>query len=181
MPFKTSIFIPRLRSILLAILVVIAGVVTVPALAQQSVGASSKLPVPRFVSLRTDKVEVQRGPSKDHPLVWTFTRAGLPVEITAEFDNWRRIRDADGSEGWVSQGRLSKRRTGLVAPWEKAKTIDLMTRPGAGEVKARVESGVLVSLKTCDGVWCRITVNDVDGYMKQETLWGVYPGEKLPE
>ncbi|OQW52761.1 MAG: hypothetical protein A4S15_07115 [Candidatus Raskinella chloraquaticus] len=152
-----------------------------PALAQQSVGASSKLPVPRFVSLRTDKVEVQRGPSKEHPLVWTFTRAGLPVEITAEFDNWRRIRDADGSEGWVSQGRLSKRRTGLVAPWEKAKTIDLMTRPGAGEVKARVESGVLVSLKTCDGVWCRITVNDVDGYMKQETLWGVYPGEKLPE
>lgn len=181
MPYKTSIFMPCLRSILLAILVLIAGVVIVPALAQQSVGGSSKLPVPRFVSLRSDMVKVHRGPSKDHPVVWTFTRAGLPVEITAEFDNWRRIRDADGSEGWVSQGLLSKRRTGLVAPWEKAKTFDLMTRPGAGEVKARVESGVLVSLKTCDGVWCRITVNDVDGFMKQETLWGVYPNDKLAE
>lgn len=175
--FACSRLMPSALLVLLAIVLHQA-----PAAAQQLVGPSTGQPVPRFVSLRSDKVNVRQGPSREHPVVWTFTRAGLPVEITAEFDNWRRIRDADGSEGWVLQGLLSKRRTALVSPWQKAKTFDLLARAGAtGDVRARVESGVLVSLKGCDGSWCRVTVNDVDGFVKQDTLWGVYPNDKFAE
>lgn len=164
-----------LLMILALVVVLINGLVQ--AQAQPVKGSTPAQKIPRFVSLRSDKVEVRQGPSREHPVVWTFTRAGLPVEVTAEFDNWRRIRDADGSEGWVLQGRLSKRRTGLVAPWEngKSKTFDLFARVGGtGEVKAKIESGVLVALKSCDGTWCRILVNDVEGYLKQEVLWGAY-------
>ena len=147
--------------------------------AQESKGVSTGDPLPRFSSLRSDKVNVRQGPSREHPVVWTFTRAGLPIEITAEFDNWRRIRAADGSEGWVLQGLLSKRRTALVSPWDKGKTLDLFARPNAAsEVLARVESGVLVSLNTCDATWCSVIVNDIDGYVLQEKLWGIYPRDK---
>jgi hypothetical protein len=68
------------------------------------------LPLPRFVTLKADKVNVRRGPSSEHPVAFVFQRKGLPVEITAEFENWRKIRDSDGAEGWILQSMLSGRR-----------------------------------------------------------------------
>jgi SH3-like domain-containing protein len=77
-------------------------------------GSASGLPVPRFVSLKADKVNMHIGPAKHYEVKWLYQRAGLPVEITAEFENWRRIRDSDGTEGWVYHSLLSGRRTGVV-------------------------------------------------------------------
>src|SRR5262245_26457172 len=68
---------------------------------------SGKLPIPRFVSLKSDRVNVRSGPTKDHEVTWVYTRTGLPVEITAEYENWRRIRDWEGAEGWVYHSLLS--------------------------------------------------------------------------
>ncbi len=149
----------------------------------QSTGPSG-LPVPRFVSLKADRVNVRQGPSRDHQVIWQFTRAALPVEITAEFETWRRIRDAEGSEGWVQQALLSGRRTALVAPWRRGQTFDMRIRASAGaDVRARVESGVLVAVRSCSNAWCRIVVehggSSVDGWMEQSLLWGVYPNEIL--
>ena len=90
-----------------------------------SVGTASRLPVPRFVSLKSDRVNLREGPSKDHRTSWVFQRAGLPVEITAEFETWRRIRDSEGAEGWVLHSLLSGRRTALVAPWWKDGALPL--------------------------------------------------------
>src|SRR6478672_13751597 len=77
-------------------------------------GGASGLPVPRFVSLKADKVNMHIGPAKTYEVKWVYQRAGLPVEITAEFENWRRIRDADGTEGWIYHSLLSGKRTGMV-------------------------------------------------------------------
>ena len=88
---------------------------SVPAMAQ-TVGTVSKLPLPRYVSLKSDRVNLREGPSKEHRTTWIFERAGLPVEITAEFETWRKIRDSDGTEGWVLHSLLSGRRTALVSP-----------------------------------------------------------------
>ena len=74
---------------------------------------------PRYVSLKTDRVNLREGPSKDHRTAWVFQRAGLPVEIVAEYETWRRIRDSEGTEGWVLHSLLSGRRTALVMPWAK--------------------------------------------------------------
>ncbi|WP_244517700.1 SH3 domain-containing protein [Ancylobacter rudongensis] len=144
------------------------------------VGRTSGLPVPRFVSLKADKVNVRSGPTRDHGVAWVFTRAGLPVEITAEFETWRRIRDADGAEGWVYHSMLSGRRTALVNPWKAGEEISLYAEPSTGSpVRARLEAGVLGKVEHCDGKWCRFFDNGFDGYIEQERLWGVYPGEKL--
>ncbi len=92
-------------------------------LRRKTAGPASGLPVPRFVSLKVDKVNVRKGPSREHEVDWVFTRAGLPVEIIAEFENWRRIRDARAPKAGSSTRLLSGRRTALVAPWAKGQTF----------------------------------------------------------
>jgi len=141
---------------------------------------TSGLPVPRFVSLKADKVNVRNGPNRDQDVAWVFSRAGLPVEVTAEFETWRRIRDADGAEGWVYHSMLSLRRTALVAPWLKGETVILRTEPNAdAKVAARLEPGVLGTVKKCDGKFCRLTGDGFDGFVPQGQLFGVYPDEKI--
>ncbi len=88
-------------------------------------GSVSGLPVPRFVSLKSDRVNVRAGPTKDHDVRWVYTRAGMPVEITAEFENWRRIRDWEGAEGWVYHSLLSGKRTAVVVPKMKDELVPL--------------------------------------------------------
>jgi len=145
-----------------------------------AVGSDSGLPVPRFVSLKADKVNVRQGPTKDHDVAWVFTRAGLPVEITAEFEKWRRIRDSEGAEGWVYHSMLSGRRTAVVGPWIKDGPVALRAKPDAeAGLRARVEPGVLGSVKDCDGSWCRFYGDGFDGFIEQVKLWGVYPNEKV--
>ena len=148
-------------------------------------GAKSGLPVPRFVSLKPDRVNVRSGPARDHDVTWIYTRAGLPVEITAESENWRRIRDWEGSEGWVYHSMLSGRRTGVVKAKEPKGLVPLFAKGDAAtDVVAQLQSGVLGWVKKCAGSWCRFTGQGAtgqsfDGYIAQERLWGVYPNENV--
>ena len=146
----------------------------------QQVGSRTGLPVPRFVSLKSDRVNLREGPSKEHRTTWVFQRAGLPVEVTAEFDTWVKIRDTDGSEGWVLHSLLSGRRTVLIAPWKKDSVLPLYrdATPTAGVI-ANLQPGVLGNVKSCDGSWCRIFGEGFSGYEQQTNLWGVYPGEHV--
>jgi SH3-like domain-containing protein len=144
------------------------------------VGAASGLPVPRFVSLKPDRVTVRGGPNRDHEIAFVFTRAGLPVEITAESDNWRRIRDWEGSEGWVYHSLLSGRRTALVSAKQPDELVPLYDKADAqGALVARLQPGVLATVKHCSGSWCRIFGPGFDGWIVQERLWGVYANEKV--
>ena len=99
---------------LLMAAVALAGICG-PAFGASDPNEGSGLPVPRFVSLKSDHVNVRGGPNKDHDVAWVYTRPGLPVEITAEYENWRRIRDSDGAEGWVYHSLLSGKRTAVVS------------------------------------------------------------------
>ena len=140
----------------------------------------SGLPVPRFVSLKVDRVNVRGGPDKDHDVSWIYTRVGWPVEITAEFENWRRIRDSDGSEGWVYHSLLSGKRMAAVQLKSKTDLAPLHAKPDAeSAVLARLQSGVLGSVRHCNGSWCRLTGDGFDGWIEQHRLWGVYPDEKV--
>jgi len=143
----------------------------------------SGLPLPRFVSLKADRVNVRRGPGFDHAIEWEFLRAGLPVEIIAEFDTWRRIRDSEGAEGWVLGSLLSGRRTALVAPWlkgESAKTFPLRADDDPdSRVISRVGPSVLVDIMSCVGQWCDVATRGIRGWIRQDSLWGVYPEETI--
>lgn len=145
----------------------------------QTLGPSG-LPVPRFVSLKAEKVNVRRGPSSDHPVAWVFQRKGLPVEIVAEFENWRRIRDSEGEEGWILQSMLAGKRTAVVAPWRGQQLTALHSAADENSsIRASLAAGAMSDVSNCDGTWCEISAGGYDGYVQQEMLWGVYPGEKV--
>lgn len=173
----------RIRSLAGLTLAVGLALSTVGVRAQElAAGPVTGLPVPRYVSLKSDRVNLREGPSKEHRTSWVFQRAGLPVEITAEFETWRRVRDADGSEGWVLHSLLSGRRTVLVSPWSKGKGENFPLRNAANEtapVVATLEPGVIANVHSCGNSWCRVAVNKITGFIRQDRLWGVYPNEKL--
>ena len=145
--------------------------------------SESGLPLPRFVSLKADRVNLRAGPGTDYPTSWVYRQAGLPREVLSELEGWRQVRDAEGATGWVVQSLLSGRRTALVTPWD--------VKPGqaAPQVPVRdsdsersravvnVEAGVIANVHSCDGRWCHVTIDRFRGYVLQKQLWGVYENE----
>jgi SH3-like domain-containing protein len=148
--------------------------------AEPGLGPKSGLPLPRFVSLKPERVNVHGGPTRDHEVTFVYTRSGLPVEITAESDNWRRIRDWEGSEGWVYHSLLSGKRTAVILPKDKQQLVPVRDQPDAeGRTVAQLQAGVLAAVKRCTGAWCRVSGPGFDGWVVQEKLWGVYANEKV--
>lgn len=145
--------------------------------------SESGLPLPRFVSLKADRVNLRAGPGTDYPTSWVYRRAGLPLEVVSEFETWRQVRDAEGATGWVLQSLLSGRRTALVTPWDikpKAPAPQLPVRVSdsdSARVVVNVEAGVIANIHSCDGRWCNVTIDKFRGYMPQKKLWGVYENE----
>lgn len=149
----------------------------------QTPGTSGR-PVPRFVSLKSDRVHSRQGPGTDHKVLWVYRRAGLPVEVIREFEGWWQVRDSEGAEGWVLQSLVSGRRTALVTPWElksgRNQRIELLSDDRAGSTPvAIVESGVVANIRTCDTRWCYVSIGEYRGYVEQKLLWGVYPNESI--
>jgi SH3-like domain-containing protein len=151
-----------------------------PALASEITGSVSGHPVPRFMSLRPSDTPVREGPSKDHRIKWVFKREGVPVEVIAEFENWRRVRDSEGEDGWVFKSRLSLRRTAQVSPRARDRMFSIHARDNEqSPVVARLEPGVVGDVERCTGRWCRISGQGFEGWIQQERLWGVYPNEPV--
>ncbi len=129
------------------------------------------------MSLKRDKVNLRSGPSEDYPIQWVFVRKNLPVEILASFDIWRKVRDSEGTQGWVNQQMLSERRSVLIMGAVRSLLHD--PRPD-GEITARLEPGVVAALSKCDAAWCQIRAGGYDGWVPRDALWGLEPEELIP-
>ncbi len=151
------------------------------AAAQPTIGTASGLPIPRFVSLKSDKVNLRQGPSRNHQILFVYQRRGLPVEVTAEDEIWYRIRDSSGTQGWVLHSLLSGDRSALVAPGDKGGVFNLHSEAsGHSALVARLQSEVMAKVKSCNGTWCHIIGTGFAGFIRQTHLWGVFPHEKFP-
>jgi SH3-like domain-containing protein len=145
--------------------------------ATAAVGAEHGLPVPRFASLRSDEVNLRTGPGQRYPIEWVLTRKDMPVEILREFANWRRVRDWQGTEGWVHERMVTGRRDVIVTGAIRA----LHREPDAGSpLVARAEPGVVARLLECRGGWCRIEAGEFSGWVRRSDVWGVFPEEAFP-
>lgn len=166
--------------LLVPLVCALLGGLVSPGHSKDSPSTTSGLPVPRYVSLKSDHVNVRAGPTKDNDVAWVYTRAGLPVEITAEFENWRRVRDSEGAEGWVYHSLLSGRRTAVVTMKNKDDLASLYDSadPKSG-IAARLQAGVLATIKKCVSGWCHVSGTGFDGWIEQERLWGVYSDEQV--
>ncbi len=131
------------------------------------------LPLPRFVSLRAAKVNLRTGPGIRYPIDWVYQRPGLPVEVIDEFDTWRRIRDHEGTVGWVHQSMLRGKRTVLLR--DRLRVLRQRPEDGTPAV-ARLEPGVIAELDRCAGAWCRIEVEGLEGWIRRNEIYGVHSG-----
>lgn len=170
----------RIRVFFLVVLTMLA---TMPVWAQDN---PSGLPLPRFVTTRSHPINVRVGPGTRYEIAWNYTVSGVPVEIIQEFDTWRKIRDADGDEGWVHQSLLSGNRAGFATPLIANGEVDMhVGKADDAALRARMAAGVRVSISECDGSWCNVSAGQPGerqsyaGWVRQEELWGVYPGEEF--
>jgi SH3-like domain-containing protein len=136
----------------------------------------SGLPIPRFVSLRSDLVNVRTGPGPRYPIDWVFQRKGMPVEVVAEYENYRKVRDWQGASGWVHQSLLTGKRSFIIP----AKTVSLRRTPvPSADVVAKLEPEVMGEIRSCTGDWCRVKVSGVSGWLARTDFWGVYKSEPI--
>lgn len=165
----------------LCVLAVTLAPAAVAAQDQQSaheLGQVTKLPIPRYVSLRASEVNVRRGPGLDYRIDWVFQRAGLPVRIIDEYQNWRRIADSDNAGGWVYHALLTGRRTALVTDPEA------VLRAGPSDtaaVEARAEQGVVAALRQCRPDWCEVEAAGHRGWVRKSAIWGADPDEEFDD
>ncbi len=162
----------------------LAAVAVASASAQENPGKKAGrvtgLPIPRFVSLKASEVNARVGPGADYQIAWVFRRAGLPVEVLAEFENWRQVRDSDGGTGWVAAALVSARRTAIIAPWVKERLLFKLTASRGGSTPvAKIEAGAIVDVMSCDGEACDVYAGHQQGWVPQKDLWGVYLGETV--
>lgn len=175
------------RTLFLIILAAFGGFLAMPAPAAEG---PSGLPLPRFATTRSTPINVRIGPGTRYGVAWVYVKAGTPVEIVQEFDTWRKVRDADGSEGWIHQNLLSGKRAGVVAPPEGSeKAVLWANRATESGVRAYLGPGYRVDITKCDGAWCEVSATyerpdngghaSVSGYLPQGELWGVYQNEEF--
>lgn len=143
---------------------------------QPDVGCVTNLPLPRFVSLKGNEGNARRGPGLTHRIDWVFTRAGMPLRVTAEFENWRRVEDFEGAGGWVHYSLLSGVRTALV-------TLDMAELRDAPSdsagVVAQAEMGVIGRIAECLPDWCRVVLDGQRGWLPKSAIWGVKADETI--
>jgi SH3-like domain-containing protein len=141
---------------------------------QPDIGCVTNLPLPRFVSLKGSEGNARRGPGLTHRIDWVFTRAGMPLRITAEFENWRRVEDAEGAGGWVHYSLLSGVRSVLVT----LDMAELRTAPGTdAAIMAQAELGVVGRVLECNADWCRVALDGTRGWIQKTSIWGVAADE----
>ncbi len=153
-----------------------AGTTGARAAEQPETGPETKLPMPRYVSLRSGKVNLRRGPGLDYRIDWVFQRAGMPVRVIDEYGHWRRISDSDDAVGWVYHALLTSRRMALVTETR----LTLRAEPnGAANPTAHAEQGVVAQLLECATTWCLIAAGGAEGWVPKQAIWGVDPGEEF--
>lgn len=154
--------------------VFLASLLTSAPLTAQERGPVTNLPIPRFVSLKASEGNVRRGPSLTHRIDWVYKRRDLPLEITAEYGHWRRVRDRDGAGGWMHYSLLSGVRTVLI----EGDDVPMRMKPlPDAPVNAVAQRGVVARLDDCIPDWCSIRAGGYWGWTKKSMLWGVAPDE----
>lgn len=141
-------------------------------------GGVTGLPIPRFVALRFDDVNLRVGPGTRYPIDWVYHRRDLPVEILRELDDWRLVQDQDSVRGWVRAPTLTPRRGFVVRDAERTLRA---TAADTGNPVARLKPGVIGRVRSCaaGSIWCEVEVATYRGFLKRDEMFGVYPNEAI--
>jgi SH3-like domain-containing protein len=124
---------------------------------------------PEFVSLKSSMINMRVGPGKEFPVSWTFIKVDLPMMLIAEFNEWKKVRFIDQTEGWIHKSMVTNRNTALVA-------VDytiLYRQDSTSHPIAKIEKNVIVKVIKTHQNWVKVAVGKIKGWVKKHDLWGV--------
>ena len=131
--------------------------------------------VPYYGSIAHDRAYLREGPSYQHRVLWIYRRKDLPIQVIQTYDVWRKVRDSDGTVGWLHSTMVSDRRTVVVIANAPAR-IRNSDDPNAPVVALAVP-GVVARLEACEADICEVVASGTDGWIKKQDVWGVGAGE----
>jgi len=138
-------------------------------------GSVTDLDIPRFVSFKSNDVNLRVGPSVNYPLKIKYIQKNLPVEIIDEFDVWRKIKDYENNIGWLHESLIKGDRF-VLTDTKAEKSINIYNRP-KGNIIGIIKKNNILSLKKCLLNWCYVLHNDFRGWLHKDYIWGVYDNE----
>ena len=124
-----------------------------------------------FLTLRNDKVNLRQGPSFEYPIKLFYKKKFLPVLIQEKFENFRKIRDHENNTGWIHVSQLSKKKAAIVIDDE---AYIFSSNTVYSKPLAISKNGKLLLIKKCKKDWCKISSKNIKGWIKKESLWGLY-------
>ena len=124
-----------------------------------------------FLTLRNDKVNLRQGPSFEYPVKLFYKKKFLPVLVQDKSENFRKIRDHENNTGWIHVSQLSKKKAAIVVDDNAYifSSNSIYSRP-----LAISKNGKLLLIKKCKKDWCKISSKNIKGWIKKESLWGLY-------
>lgn len=138
--------------------------------------AAENRPVPYWASLAAGDALMRTGPGRNFPAIWRYRRAELPVKVVQVHETWRKVREPDGTEGWMAAALLTAERTAMVV----GDVRPLRAGPDSGaRIMWRAAPGVVGKIKRCAAGWCRFDAGGRVGYIAAGQIWGVEPGETV--
>lgn len=175
----------RARFAIICLLTALAQPVSLSTAAPMGAGAAPEREVDpialregTFMSILPDKVNMRAAPRADSLIQWVYVRAGLPVLVVEEYDNWRKVVDPEGSSGWIRADMLSDRRTVIVTG--RTRTMFDRARASA-QATYQVEAGNVATVRVCQEAWCRVTIGSATGWILRTHLWGTFQGEDFDQ
>lgn len=132
------------------------------------------LKIPRMVSVKASGVNVRNGPGVNFAVKWVLALQDMPVEIIAEYESWRKVRDWEGAEGWIFHSALSSKRSVMIT--NNDAVLRRLSSDSSPAV-ARLTQGLIGILRNCDEIWCFVNIQGYDGWIKRDEAWGIYPNE----
>lgn len=123
----------------------------------------------RFVSLKSSEINMRVGPGIEYPINWVFMASNLPMQLVAEFGQWRKLRFIDNTEGWVHKNMISYKNTAIVV----SNIAVLYKYESKSQPVARIEKNVIVRVLKHHKNWVKVSVCRLTGWMLKDDLWGV--------
>lgn len=131
--------------------------------------AQSDPELPYWASINVDEARMRKGPSPDVPVIWEYRRKYLPVKVIARHENWRKIEDPDGTQGWMAARLLSRARTAIVTG--EVRPMRESADPAA-PIAYRAQPGVVGRISDCKDGWCLFDVKGRQGWIQSSHIWG---------
>ena len=159
------------KNISMQIVIVLISIIIFSQVSNANIGKETGLEIPRYVSLKSDDANIRVGPSKNYPIEIKYIKKNYPLKVLDEYEEWRKVEDFNRNIGWIHKSLISGIRTGIVLSNDN-KNINILNTLD-GNVIGEIGNGNIVFLEKCKIDWCLVSLDDYEGWVDKNYIWGV--------